>query len=312
MVAAVMNNRIDDFIAHLAAERRLSVRTCDAYRRDLQRFMGFCRQQGFDAWSQLNDRGLRQWLGWAHRQGVSISVIQRQLSALRTFFDYLIREGLLVANPARHLQAPRRKRRLPDVPDVDELGQLFAVTDNSPIVLRDQAILELFYSSGLRLAELAGLDVVDLVLDSGAGQVRVLGKGRRVRIVPLGRAAVRALRAWLAVRPETADGGDALFVSRRGQRLSRRAIQQRVSYWGKRQGLNARLYPHRLRHACASHLLESSGDLRAVQELLGHADISTTQIYTHVDFQHLAQVYDRAHPRAQKKPSAETEKKSET
>ncbi len=293
---------IGAFLAHLADERRLSPRTIDAYRRDLERFRRFCRDGGPGDWAEVDARRLRDFAGRLRRDGLSAATIQRVLSALRTFFDYLIREGRLRANPARAVQAPKTRRRLPDVPDVDGMHVLFAVEGRTPIEIRDRAMLELFYSSGLRLAELAALDRGDLDLD--AAMLSVEGKGRRARIVPVGARAVEALRDWLRVR-SVSDDESALFTGRGGRRLSRRAIEQRIGLWGRRAGLPTPLYPHRLRHACASHLLESSGDLRAVQELLGHADISTTQIYTHLDFQHLAEVYDRAHPRAGKKRGPE-------
>ncbi len=293
-----MRQAVDAFLAHLASERRLSPRTCEAYRRDLVRIQAFCRQQGIGAWTGLDARRLREYSAGLHRRGVSVRTIQRALSALRTFFDYLVREGRMPANPARTVQAPRSRRRLPEIPDADEVAGLFAGEARTPIEVRDRAILELLYSSALRLAELCALDIGDLDLD--AGTVCVEGKGGRTRIVPVGHRANTALRAWLAIR-QAPSGEAAVFTGRGGGRLSRRAVEQRVAIWGRRQGLSTPLYPHRLRHACASHLLESSGDLRAVQELLGHTDISTTQIYTHLDFQHLAEVYDRAHPRARRR-----------
>lgn len=287
---------VADFIAHLATERRLSPRTCEAYRRDLEVFATYCRAGAVETWDGLDVHRLRDYCARLNRQGRSARTLQRRLSALRTFFDYLVREGRLAANPARQIQAPRARRRLPEVPDVDRLSRLFSAPVQSDIERRDRALLELFYSSALRLAEVAALDVGDIDLE--AATVVIAGKGRRTRIVPIGRCAIAALEDWLTVR-RVQGTETALFTSRRGGRLSRRAIEQRVAYWGERLGIP--LHPHRLRHACASHLLESSGDLRAVQELLGHADIATTQIYTHLDYQHLATVYDRAHPRARRK-----------
>jgi len=289
------------FIAHLGNERRLSPLTLRAYRRDLDRLLEFCRAHKIDGAGEIKAQSLRQFMAEQYRTGLSAQSLHRQLSAIRTFFDYLVREGVLTANPARGVQAPKATRPLPDVLGVDELAQLMVVQSDDPLEHRDLAIMELFYSSGLRLAELAALDLTDV--DLGSSRVRVMGKGRRARETPLGGFAVKAIRQWLthreALLPPTARTESALFVGRGGKRLSHRAIQQRIARWARARGQT--VHPHMLRHAFASHLLESSGDLRAVQELLGHADISTTQIYTHLDYQHLARVYDQAHPRARKR-----------
>ncbi len=287
------------FESYLRHERRTSPRTLEAYQRDLARVEEYCDRHGVEDWSCLDVHHVRALAGDAHRRGLSPRSLQRLLSALRSFFRYLIREGEAGSNPAEQVSAPRTRRRLPDVLDPDQVGSLVEAGGNDALACRDRAIMELFYSSGLRLAELVSLDINDV--DLAEGMVRVTGKGSRTRLVPVGRMAVQALRKWLRHRSELAsEEGLALFLSRRGQRLSRRSVQARLAYWSQRQGLDSRVHPHMLRHAFASHLLESSGDLRAVQELLGHADISTTQIYTHLDFQHLAEVYDRAHPRARK------------
>ncbi len=287
------------FESYLRHERRTSPRTLDAYRRDLARVEDYCRRHALEDWSQLDVHHVRAMAGEAHRQGLSPRSLQRLLSALRSFFRYLIREGQIASNPASQVSAPRAPRRLPDVLDPDQVGSLVEAGDDDALACRDRAIMELFYSSGLRLAELVSLDINDV--DLAEGMVRVTGKGSRTRVVPVGRMAVKALRQWLSQRGELArEDTLALFVSRRGQRLSRRSVQARLAHWSRQQGLDSSVHPHMLRHAFASHLLESSGDLRAVQELLGHADISTTQIYTPLDFQHLAEVYDRAHPRARK------------
>ena len=213
---------------------------------------------------------------------------------------WLAREGQHKRNPFDSIKAPRGPRRLPATLDIDAMQQLLNLPGDGPLTVRDRAILELFYSSGFRLSELVGLDLSDI--DLASGEARVSGKGSKVRVVPVGRMALRALRDWLAVRNQLANDDEvAMFVSRRGSRLAARSIEQRLKYWSMRQGINRNLHPHMLRHSFASHLLESSGDLRAVQELLGHQNISTTQIYTHLDFQHLAKIYDSAHPRARKK-----------
>jgi integrase/recombinase XerC len=213
---------------------------------------------------------------------------------------YLIREGVMKSNPGADVAAPQVSRRLPGTLDADQMAQLLKIEGNETDTVRDRAMLELFYSSGLRLAELTGLNLGDVDLVDGT--VRVTGKGSKTRIVPVGRFARESLNAWLAIRSESADAGDpALFVSNRRRRISPRTVQNRVRYWAQRAGLSQRVYPHLFRHSFATHLLESSSDLRSVQEMLGHADISTTQIYTHLNFQHLAQVYDKAHPRARRK-----------
>lgn len=288
---------IERFLHHLHTERRLSANTVTHYRRDLQELQAWCRDQGIDDWRRLDTRQVRQYAAAAHRRGLSGRSIQRRLSALRTFYNYLLREGATGLNPGLDVQAPRTPRHLPDTLNVDDIDHLLRGRSDDPLVVRDIAILELFYSSGLRLAELVALDLTDVDRDERV--VRVTGKGAKTRVVPVGSKAIAALEAWLTVRPAGA-GVTALFTGRGGRRLGARAIQQRISQRAKQRNVPGRLHPHTLRHSFASHLLESSGDLRAVQELLGHADISTTQIYTHLDFQHLAQVYDQAHPRARK------------
>ena len=288
------------FSDHLSGERNLSARTCQSYRRDLIRFGEFLTQQAGAGVDDVDAGHVRAYVAWRHRRGVSGRTIQRELSALRTFFAYLLREGELGANPAVGVGAPKSMRRLPNVLDADQVAGLLDFDDESPLAVRDGAMLELVYSSGLRLSELVGLDLMDVDLDESL--VAVTGKGRKRRIVPVGAHARAAIERWLAQRPALVKGSaKALFVSARGARLSPRAVQLRFERWARIKGVDARLHPHLLRHSFASHLLESSGDLRAVQELLGHADISTTQVYTHLDFQHLAKVYDKAHPRARKR-----------
>ena len=225
--------------------------------------------------------------------------MQRRLSAVRRLFRFLRARGQLKNDPTQGVRAPKVRRRLPEVLDIEQVLALLEIPDHSEIGTRDRAILELFYASGLRVSELAGLTWSQL--DFAEGMVRVLGKGQRERIVPVGRHALAALKRWQAVHRSLGDGSEPrIFTSLNGKPLTVRAIQKRVACWSERQGLDQRVHPHQLRHSFASHILESSGDLRAVQELLGHANLSTTQIYTHLDFQHLAKVYDETHPRAKK------------
>lgn len=289
------------FLDHLARERRLSPRTVAAYGRDLAALAAWCRTTGITEWKALDSVSLSRFLAEEHRRGLSAPSLARMLAAVRAFVRYGLKRALFERDLTLGVRTPKLRRRLPGTLDVDETARLVEVDAASgPEAIRDRAILELLYSSGLRLAELAGLDFPDV--DLRAGLVRVTGKGEKTRVVPVGRKAREALAAWLKVRPCLAGHGEkALFVSRRGSRLARRSIEARVAYWGRRQGLDRRIYPHLLRHAFATHLLESSGDLRAVQELLGHASLATTQIYTHLDFQQLARTYDKAHPRAQRR-----------
>ncbi|GIX30056.1 MAG: tyrosine recombinase XerC [Porticoccaceae bacterium] len=289
--------QLGDFLAFLAHQRQLSPRTLDAYRRDCQRFACWCAAHGLAAPAAVDAGHLRAWLREERMRGLSPASLARRLAAVRAWGEYWVRGKLVDANPAAGIRAPRRPRRLPSTLDPDQVAVLLQLPGDDPLVRRDRAMLELFYSSGLRLSELAALDLGHL--DLAERTVRVLGKGRKERILPVGRQACAALADWLAVRAAPPEER-ALFVGRRGRRLSPRAIQARLALWGRRQGVPGRLHPHLLRHSFASHLLESSGDLRAVQELLGHANLSTTQIYTHLDFQHLAAVYDRAHPRARR------------
>lgn len=291
---------LERFLRHLREERRYSPNTLEAYARDLAALHAQLEAEGVDGWDAVDGHLLRGFVARQHRQGLSGRSLQRRLSAIRRFYHYLLREGQVRNNPALDIAAPKSPRKLPAALDADQTGRLLAVDCDDPLALRDRAFMELMYSSGLRLAELVALDLVDLDLDEGL--VRVTGKGRKTRDLPVGRLAREALHAWLRARVGIAGPQEmALFVSRDGTRLSARSVQSRLGQWARRQGMGQRVHPHMLRHSFASHLLESSGDLRAVQELLGHADISTTQVYTHLDFQHLARVYDAAHPRARKR-----------
>lgn len=289
----------DDYLQQLASIRRLSPHTLAAYRRDLTSFAAYMREQAIDAPAAVDALHVRQFAAAQYRQGLSARSIARRLSALRTFFAHEVSEGRLTNNPAVNVQAPKPARRLPKALDADQVAKLLELSAEDAVTVRDRAMFELLYSSGLRLAELVGLDLIDI--DLADATVRVTGKGSKSRILPVGRKAIEAIREWLLVRRSLCPADEtALIVSTRGRRLAPRSVQVRLKAWSRRQALPVHVHPHMLRHSFASHLLESSGDLRAVQELLGHASLSTTQVYTHLDFQHLAQVYDTAHPRARR------------
>ncbi|MEM6512526.1 MAG: tyrosine recombinase XerC [Pseudomonadota bacterium] len=291
---------IDRFLHHLEYERRLSKHTRDNYRRDLLALQDFCARSGIDDWTHVDSGHIRSFSSACYRKGLNARSIQRRLSAVRSFFRYLLREKQVDNNPASSVSAPKGPKRLPGNLDADRMARLLDIPGDGPLVDRDRAMLELLYSSGLRLAELTDLDVHDV--DLADATVRVTGKGNKDRVVPVGRAALSAIRAWHKARAALADVDEpALFVSKRGSRISKRNVQARVEHWAKIQGIDTRVYPHLFRHSFASHVLESSQDLRGVQELLGHANIATTQVYTHLDFQHLAQIYDKTHPRARTK-----------
>ena len=295
-----MRTHVKNFFVYLENERGLSKRTLTAYRRDLERFMQFLAAEDIDRPGQITQHHIRAFIAQRHRQGLGGKSLQRLLSAIRSLFRWMLREGLAEHNPATPVRAPKSPRHLPATLDADSIGQLLEIPCDTPLAIRDKAIMELFYSSGLRLSELADLRWEQL--DLASGMVTVTGKGNRTRMVPVGRMASEALLEWRKICGKfTSFEQPFVFVSQRGNPIAPRTIQARIRYWAKRQGIPQNIYPHLLRHSFASHMLESSGDLRAVQELLGHADISTTQIYTHLDFQHLAKVYDKAHPRAKKK-----------
>jgi integrase/recombinase XerC len=294
------------FLNHLRQVRRLSPRTVASYAHDLEDFTGWCEHAEAPGWRGIAGHHVRAYAAARHHDGLTGRTLQRRLSALRTLYRYLLREGLADHNPADGVRAPKVRQRLPATLDPDQLDHLLTLPGDSAIDRRDRAILEIFYSSGLRLSELVGLDLGDV--DRRDAMLEVVGKGAKARRVPIGRLALAALADWLAVRAELAAAGEAaVFVSRRGRRLSARSVQARLRRRAVEQGMALHVHPHLLRHSFASHLLESSGDLRAVQELLGHSDIATTQVYTHLDFQHLAQVYDQAHPRARKRRRSEEE-----
>lgn len=302
---------VQAYLRHLRQQRQVSPRTLDGYTRDLRALLDFLAtgdSSSQPCWAGVTPIQIRAFIAAEHHRGLGSRSLQRRLSAIRGLFDYLLRSGRVDANPAIGIRAPKGARRLPDVLDVDRAASLLEPSaaagagDSDGLIdeleIRDLAMFELLYGAGLRLSELVGLDLDRLDLPQGL--VRVIGKGAKERVVPVGRQAVRALSTWLTIRPQLATVGEAaLFVGKQGSRLGARSVQQRLRRWALQRGLPA-VHPHTLRHCFASHLLESSGDLRAVQELLGHADIGTTEIYTHLDFQHLAQVYDQTHPRAKK------------
>jgi integrase/recombinase XerC len=291
-------SQVDAWLQRLASERQASAHTVDAYRRDLAKLLRFMEAQGMTGFDALDPNRMRGFIATEHRAGLSAKSLQRLLSSCRSLFRQLIREGMLAHDPLAGVRGPKVRRKLPQVLDVDEAGALVETDSGGKLAVRDRAMLELFYSSGLRLSELVNLRWIDLDLDGG--EVRVLGKGSKTRVVPVGRQAITALRALGAAEGMQPDS--AIFRGRGGAPINPRTVQLRMNRLALQQGLPKHVHPHLLRHTFASHMLESSGDLRAVQELLGHADIATTQIYTHLDFQHLAKVYDAAHPRAKRKP----------
>jgi len=297
MQAATAQEFLRHYLAHLANERRLSAHTGSNYKRDIDALIGLAGSTPLD---RLQVHQIRRFIAQLHARGLDGRTLARTLSAWRGFFKYLSRDHGFGQNPCLGIRAPRAAKKLPHALSPDEAGRLMDIRGEGPLAVRDKAILELFYSSGLRLSELTGLKPMDI--NFGDATVRVTGKGSKTRIVPVGSHALTALQAWLAERSRIAGlQDDALFVSLNGTRLGPRAVQLRLKQWAVKQGLGSRVHPHALRHSFASHVLQSSGDLRAVQDMLGHASISTTQVYTQLDFQHLAKVYDAAHPRAKRK-----------
>ncbi len=288
------------FYRFLESEKQFSPHTLSNYRRDIQRFVDFCQLQSCESWQAIDEQHVRQFVSQVHRQGLGGKSIQRLLSALRRLFHFLQVNRLIKLNPAAHVRAPKSERKLPEVMHHQQLEQLLNTDSDDPLVIRDHAILELLYASGLRLSELIALELGDI--DWHSGHVRVLGKGRKERYCPFGQQAAKMIKKWVKCRDLLArDGEKAVFVSSRGVRISASAIRARINKLCQQKGIDQRVYPHLMRHSFASHMLEASQDLRAVQELLGHAHLKTTQIYTHLDFQQLAKTYDAAHPRAQKK-----------
>ncbi|MDF5636888.1 tyrosine recombinase XerC [Vibrio parahaemolyticus] len=291
---------LERFYEFLRSEKGLSLHTQRNYKQQLETMAQHLAEMGLKDWSQVDAGWVRQLAGKGMREGMKASSLATRLSSLRSFFDFLILRGEMSANPAKGVSAPRKKRPLPKNLDVDEVNQLLEVNEDDPLAIRDRAMMELMYGAGLRLAELVSVDVRDVQLRSG--ELRVIGKGDKERKVPFSGMATEWVGKWLRVRGDLAAPGEpALFVSKLGTRISHRSVQKRMAEWGQKQSVASHISPHKLRHSFATHMLESSNNLRAVQELLGHKNISTTQIYTHLDFQHLAQAYDQAHPRARKK-----------
>lgn len=288
-----------EYLAYLHAIKHYSKATLDAYNRDIISFISFLENSRTHQFLAVDADDVRAFISLRRRQGLASSSSQRLLSSLRGFYRYLLKDKLIEVNPVVDVHAPKKEKKLPQVLDVDQLDQLLADEGQQVLEIRDHAMLEIMYSSGLRLAELVGLNNNDI--DQRAGQVMVTGKGNKTRYLPVGAAALKAVERWQKERQLLLTGDEpALFISQRGTRLSRRAVQLRLKVRAQSVLSGVKLHPHMLRHSFASHLLESSGDLRAVQELLGHSNISTTQIYTQLDFQHLSKVYDQAHPRARK------------
>jgi integrase/recombinase XerC len=289
-----------DFFAQLTVERRASIHTVTSYRRDISHLSRYCLDKNISDWHGLKQSDVRSHIAGRHRQGIGGKSLQRELSAIRSFYNFLLKKRLVDTNPAQHVQAPKQTRKLPKTLDVDQITGLLEAGTSSALEVRDLAMFELFYSSGLRLSELKALKLSDVDCSDQSLTVRS-GKGGKSRLLPIGSKAVAAINNWLAQRLTfTSVTEPALFVSTRGSSLSQRSIELRLELWCKKKGIAEHIHPHMLRHSFASHLLESSQDLRAVQELLGHSNISTTQIYTHLDFQHLAEIYDKTHPRAKK------------
>lgn len=295
---------LDEFLHELADIKRYSQHTISNYRRDLESLRKNFLSANKKTWQDVTPSDVRLVVAKQHQKGLSGRSIARQLSALRSLYNWLLKRKRCTSNPATDIRAPKDRKPLPATLDPEEVNQLLARNADTALELRDKAMFELFYSSGLRLSELVGIDLADLDIDDR--QVRVTGKGNKMRILPVGSKAIDALNAWLGVRDPWLQGEQlALFISKKGRRISVRSVQDRLKKMALKTGLSRNCYPHMLRHSFASHMLESSGDLRAVQEMLGHADISTTQIYTHLDFQHLAAVYEKAHPRAKNKKGEE-------
>ncbi|MFD3247773.1 tyrosine recombinase XerC [Rahnella aquatilis] len=289
---------VEAFLRYLHVERQLSPLTTTNYSRQLEALITISAETGISHWQQLDAPKVRMLLARSKRAGLGPSSLALRMSSLRSFLDWLVRQGVLSANPAKGISTPRSPKHLPKNLDVDEVNKLLEIDLNDPLSVRDRAMLEVMYGGGLRLSELVGIDCKHI--DMASGEVRVLGKGSKERKVPIGRTAVTWLGHWLERRADFNPQDDAMFLSSKGNRISARNVQKRFAEWGVKQGVNSHIHPHKLRHSFATHVLESSGDLRAVQELLGHANLSTTQIYTHLDFQHLATVYDAAHPRAKR------------
>ncbi len=296
----MLDRHIDSFLSHLEVVRHLSPHTISSYRRDLDSFFTFLKEK-HDSWEEVQDHHVRGFVAQERRRGLSARSIQRALSSIRSFFNYLLDEEVVETNPAANISSPKSAQLLPKALDTDLVKRLLDFKPEGDIEIRDKAMVELLYSSGLRLSELCGLNMDSVSIKERS--CRVVGKGNKTRDLPVGEKAIQSLRDWLLVRENiSSDANKALFLNKNGKRISTRSVQLRLERLSKKRGLPM-VNPHMLRHSFASHILESSGDLRAVQEMLGHSDIGTTQIYTKLDFQHLSKVYDDAHPRAKSRKS---------
>ena len=298
MTDSPLQTAVDGFLRYLKVERQLSPLTLLNYGRQLTAIIDLASEMKLSTWQQCDAAAVRSITVRSRKAGLGPSSLALRLSALRSFFDWCVSQGQLKANPAKGISTPKAGRHLPKNIDVDDVSRLLDIDINDPLAVRDRAMLEVMYGAGLRLSELVNMDWRHI--DLATGEVWVMGKGSKERRVPVGKSAVTWIEHWLDLRELFGPDDDALFLSKQGKRISARNVQKRFSEWGIKQGLNSHVHPHKLRHSFATHMLESSGDLRGVQELLGHANLSTTQIYTHLDFQHLASVYDAAHPRAKR------------
>ncbi len=293
-----LNCAVEAFLRYLRVERQLSPLTSSSYERQLGVIISMAGEIGISGWEQLDAPKVRMLLSKSKRAGQGETSLALRMSALRSFLDWQVSQGMLSVNPAKGISTPRMNKHLPKNLDVDEVDKLLGIDSSDPLAIRDRAMLEVMYGAGLRLSELVGIDTKHV--DMLSGEVWVVGKGSKERRLPLGRTAVVWLEKWLERRQDYSPQDDAMFLSNQGKRISARNVQKRFAEWGVKQGVNSHIHPHKLRHSFATHVLESSGDLRGVQELLGHSSLSTTQIYTSLDFQHLASVYDAAHPRAKR------------
>ena len=291
----MLDRHLEPFLSHLEIVRHLSPHTINSYKRDLSTFFSFLKEKK-DSWEEIQDHQVREFIASERRRGLNPRSLQRMLSSIRSFFNYLLDEEIIDTNPATDISSPKSAQLLPKALDTDLVKRLLDFKPQGDLEIRDKAMFELLYSSGLRLSELCSLDLSGISIKERS--CRVVGKGNKTRDLPIGEKAIQGLRDWLLVRKKiSADSNKALFLNKNGKRLSTRSVQHRLERLSKKRGLPM-VNPHMLRHSFASHILESSGDLRAVQEMLGHSDIGTTQIYTKLDFQHLSKVYDKAHPRA--------------
>ncbi|AIU71252.1 site-specific tyrosine recombinase XerC [Hafnia alvei FB1] len=289
---------VEAFLRFLRVERQLSPHTIESYHHQLTAIIEIVAPAGLRDWRKLDATQVRMITARSKRKGLEAASLALRLSALRSFIDWQVSQGVMSVNPAKGISAPKQARHLPKNLDVDDVNRLLNIDASDPLAVRDRTMLEVMYGAGLRLSELVGLDCRHMNMASG--EVWVMGKGSKERKLPIGRTAIHWLEQWLPLREIYDPVDDAVFVSKLGKRISVRSVQKRFAEWGVKQGVTSHINPHKLRHSFATHMLESSGDLRAVQELLGHANLTTTQIYTHLDFQHLAKVYDAAHPRAKR------------